>query len=134
MSSQHPNLDLIHTFFNAYAANDPEAIKNILSPDIEWVIPGRHPLSGTKAGVEEVLGYFKQLNKCAFQAKPIVVGFNDDYVIDCHMNWSNLPEGENVKGMSCLLWQFKDGKISKVYNFPENQHMIDAFFNRAYGE
>jgi ketosteroid isomerase-like protein len=134
MSSHHPNLDLIQTFFHAYAANDLEAIKQILSPDIEWIIPGRHPLSGTKVGLEEVLGYFKQLNKCAFQAKPIVMGFNDDYVIDCHVNWSNLPGEENVKGMSCLLWQFKDGKISKVYNFPEDQHMIDAFFNKAYGE
>ncbi len=132
MSSQHPNLDLIHTFFQAYAANDLKAIQQILSPDIEWIIPGRHPLSGTKVGVEEVLGYFKQLNKCAFQAKPIVMGFNEDYVIDCHLNWSNLQEGEDVKGMSCLLWKFKDGKISKVYNFPEDQHMIDAFFNKAY--
>ena len=134
MTTQHPNLDLIHTFFQAYAANDMEAIEQILSPDIEWIIPGRHPLSGTKVGVEEVLGYFKQLNKCAFQAKPIVMGCNDDYVIDCHLNWSNLPEGENVEGMSCLLWKFKEGKINKVYNFPEDQHMIDAFFNKAYGE
>jgi ketosteroid isomerase-like protein len=134
MTTQHPNLQLIHTFFQAYGANDLESIKQILAADIEWVIPGRHPLSGTKVGVEEVLGYFKQLHKCAFQAKPIVMGVNDDYVIDCHLNWSNREDGENVEGMSCLLWKFKDGKISKVYNFPEDQHMIDAFFNKAYGE
>lgn len=133
MTTKHPNLNLIHTFFQAYATNDLEAIKQILSVDIEWIIPGRHPLSGTKVGVEEVLGYFKQLHKCAFQAKPIVMGVNDEYVIDCHLNWSNREDGENVEGMSCLLWRFKGGKISKVYNFPEDQHMIDAFFNKAYG-
>ena len=134
MTTQHPNLNLIHTFFQAYAANDLEAIKQILSADIEWIIPGRHPLSGTKVGVEEVLFYFNQLHKCAFQAKPIVMGVNDEYVIDCHLNWSNREDGENVEGMSCLLWRFKNGKISKVYNFPEDQHMIDAFFNKAYAE
>lgn len=134
MTTQHPNLNLIHTFFQAYGANDLEAIKQILAADIEWVIPGRHPLSGTKVGVEEVLDYFKQLHTCAFQAKPIVMGVNDDYVIDCHLNWSNREDGENVERMSCLLWKFKDGKISKVHNFPEDQHMIDAFFNKAYGE
>jgi ketosteroid isomerase-like protein len=129
MSDQHPNLQLINSFFQAYAGNDLEAIKQILSPEIEWIIPGRHPLSGTKVGVEEVLSYFKQLNIYSFQAKPIVMGVNDEFVIDCHLNWSNREEGENVKGMSCLLWKIKDGKISKVYNFPEDQHMIDAFFN-----
>jgi uncharacterized protein len=130
MEELHPNLQLIHLFFQAYAENNLEAIGQILSPDIEWVIPGRHPFSGTKIGVAEVLGYFKQLQIFSFQAKPIVMGVNDDYVIDCHLNWSNLENGENIEKMSCLLWKFKDGKISKVYNFPENQHLIDAFFNK----
>ena len=129
MSQQHPNLQLINSFFRAYADNDLEAIKQILSPEIEWVIPGRHSLSGTKVGVEEVLSYFKQLHVYSFQAKPIVMGLNDDYIIDCHLNWSNRENGENIQGMSCLLWKITDGKISKVYNFPEDQHMIDAFFN-----
>ncbi|WP_161889267.1 nuclear transport factor 2 family protein [Pontibacter russatus] len=131
MTDQHPNLLLIHSFFKAYANNDLEEIRKILMPDIEWVIPGRHRLSGTKIGVEEVLGYFKQINSYSFKAQPIVMGVNDDYVIDCHLNWSNLEGGENIKAMSCLLWKFKDGKISKVYNFPEDQHMIDDFFDKV---
>ena len=132
MTQQHPNLQLIHNFFQAYASNDLEKIREILATDIEWIIPGRHPLSGTKIGIEEVLEYFRQLHVYSFQAQPIVMGVNDDYVIDCHLNWSNREESENIKRMSCLLWKFKDGKISKVYNFPEDQHLIDAFFNKAY--
>jgi ketosteroid isomerase-like protein len=132
MTNQNPNVHLIHTFFEAYAANDTTAIKEVLAENIEWVIPGRHPLSGTKVGVDAVLNYFGQLNLSSFKASPIVMGFNDEYVVDCHFNWSNRPEGENVQGMSCLLWKFKDGKISKVYNFPEDQHLIDAFFNNVY--
>ena len=129
MSQQHPNLQLIHTFFHAYGSNNMEIMRQILAPDIEWVIPGRHRLSGTKVGVDEVLDYFKELSVYSFQAQPILMGINDDYVIDCHLNWSNREDGENIKRMSCLLWKFKDGKISKVYNFPEDQHLIDAFFN-----
>jgi uncharacterized protein len=131
MSAEHPNVQIIHSFFKAYASNDMEAIRNILSPDIEWVIPGIHPLSGVKKGANEVLDYFKQLSQFHFQAKPIVMGFNDDYVIDCHLNWSNRTDGENIERMSCLLWSFKDGRIAKVYNFPEDQHLVDAFFNDA---
>jgi ketosteroid isomerase-like protein len=134
MTQQHPNLLLIHTFFQAYANNDLDAIRQILDPNIEWVIPGRHPLSGTKVGVEEVLNYFKHLRVFSFQARPIVMGVNDEYVIDCHINWSNQEGGENIERMSCLLWKFSHGKIIRVYNFPEDQHAIDEFFNKAYGE
>lgn len=130
-NQQHPNLNLINTFFRAYSNNDLETIRQIFAPDIEWVIPGRHPLSGTKVGVDEVLNYFKQLSTFSFQARPIVMGVNDNYVIDCHINWSNKDKDENIERMSCLLWKFADGKISKVYNFPEDQHAIDAFFNKA---
>lgn len=69
MATTHPNLTLIHSFFHAYASNDPDGIKNVLSSDIQWHIPGNHPLSGTKKGVSEVLDYFKQLTKAAFKAE-----------------------------------------------------------------
>lgn len=129
---QHANLRLIESFFFAYGNNDLDGITQILSPEIEWVIPGHHPLSGTKKGIDEVLNYFKQLQRYHFGASPIVMGCNDEYVIDCHLNWSNRENGGNMKRMSCLLWQFRDGKIVKVYNFPEDQHIVDAFFNEAF--
>lgn len=131
MQELHPNLQLIHNFFQAYAANDMEAIKEIVSPDIQWMIPGHHPLSGTKTGVDEVLNYFKQLSAFAFQAQPIVMGFNERYVIDCHLNWSNRESGDNLRNMSCLLWEIENGKIKRVYNFPEDQHLVDTFFSNA---
>jgi len=130
MGEQHPNIQLIHHFFAAYSTNDLQGIRNVLAGDIKWHIPGRHALSGTKQGVDEVLAYFTQLQAFNFKASPILMGMNDDYVIDCHLNWSNLPGEENVQKMSCLLWKFKDGMISEVWNFPEEQHVVDAFFNK----
>ena len=132
MIQSHPNLDLVNRFFQAYATNDQESIKEILSPDIRWVIPGKHPLSGVKVGVAEVMTYFSQLGKAAFQASPIVMGVNDQYVIDCHENWTTRSELANFNGMSCLLWKIKEGKIIEVYNFPEDQHKVDEFFRAVY--
>src|SRR5688572_11641259 len=96
METTHPNLVLIHQFFEAYAGNNLEKLNHILAENIKWHIPGKHPLSGTKTGIDEVLGYFRQLEKCAFKASPIVMGLNDNYVIDCHTNWSNLEGDENL--------------------------------------
>ena len=132
MTESHPNLALINNFFQAYATNDLNGIKNILSEDIKWHIPGKHPLSGTKTGVDQVLEFFKKLNKAAFKAEPIVMGVNDKYVIDCHRNWSNLESDTNLNSMSCLLWRIENNKIAEVFNFPEDQHIVDAFFSSVY--
>ena len=133
MSTTHPNLALIHRFFEAYAQNDLEGIRAVLAPDIKWIIPGKHPLSGTKTGVDAVLEYFTQLSGAQFQASSIVMGVNDNYVIDCHRNWSNLPGEHNLDNKSCLLWRVENGRIAEVQNFPENQHVVDAFFGAVYG-
>lgn len=133
MEQKHPNLDLIHAFFTAYGNNDSVGIKKVLDENIKWHIPGEHPLSGTKTGVEEVLEYFKQLGKGSFKAEPIVMGVNDTHVIDCHRNWSNLENEENLDNMSCLLWRIEDNKIKEVHNFPENQKIVDLFFKKLYG-
>lgn len=129
----HPNIELVNRFFQAYAANDLSAVESIFSPTIQWHIPGNHPLSGIKTGVKEVLAYFKQLGKAAFQASPIIMGVNDQYVIDCHQNWSSLEGIDPLNSMSCLLWKISEGQIVEVYNFPEDQHKVDTFFNKVYG-
>lgn len=132
MGKMHPNLVLINDFFEAYANNNIEGIKKILSENIKWHIPGEHPLSGTKSGINEVLEYFKLLNKGSFKAEPIVMGVNDSFVIDCHRNWSNIENEENLNNMSCLLWKIENSKIVEVFNFPENQHKVDSFFSKLY--
>ena len=132
MEQKHPNLDLIHSFFTAYANNDSLGIKEVLDENIKWHIPGEHPLSGTKTGIHEVLEYFRQLGKGSFKAEPIIMGVNDTHVIDCHRNWSNLDNDENLDNMSCLLWKIEDNKIKEVHNFPENQKVVDLFFRKLY--
>jgi ketosteroid isomerase-like protein len=132
MDTSHPNLTLINAFFKAYADHDLDGIKRVLDENVKWHIPGAHPLSGTKTGLTEVVEYFGKLNKAHFKAEPIVMGVNDHFVIDCHRNWSNLDSGENLKSMSCLLWRIEGNKIVEVFNFPEDQHITDAFFSKVY--
>ncbi|MFD2520074.1 nuclear transport factor 2 family protein [Emticicia soli] len=132
MEEQHPNIKLIGAFFSAYAEKNYDKIGEVLDENIKWHIPGTHPLSGTKVGIESVLEYFQQLGKGLFKAEPIVMGVNENFVIDCHRNWSNLENEENLNNMYCLLWKIENGKIVEVHNFPENQQIVDSFFSKLY--
>lgn len=100
-------------FFAAYAAGDGAGIAAALAPDVRWTIPGRHPLSGTKRGIPEVLAFFDQLGKAGFKAVPIFLGADEHHVVDIHRGWSTALDGK-VDTMWALVWHFDgQGRIGR---------------------
>jgi uncharacterized protein len=127
------NLQVVQNFYEAYGKNDLEGIRQVLAEEIQWYIPGRHPLSGTKNGINEVINFFDELEKAGFKAEVMILSANDGYVIDAHRGWSNVTHGENVDLNWVLLYQVDNGKIKRVINFAGDQHLADEFFTRIYG-
>jgi len=120
-------IETIERFFAAYAAHDVATLASILADDIAWNIPGRHPLSGIKRGVAEVVAFFDELAKAGFKADPIFLGANDEYVVDVHRGWSTLLEGK-VDTLWALVWRFgPDGKVRDVVNLSADQAQMDAY-------
>jgi ketosteroid isomerase-like protein len=124
------NLSKIQEFFAAYASKNVAAIRSVMADDIVWRIPGHHPLAGEKSGITEVLAFFDQLGKASFQAQPIVVVEQGDYVMDYHRGWSTVGLGLDLTW--CLVFRFEGGKIKEVTNFCEDQHKADLFFHEIY--
>ncbi len=121
------HLATIQAFFEAYAADDRDAISAALAADIEWLIPGRHPLAGTKHGIDEVLAFFAALAKAGFKAETFFLQASDDYVVDIHRGYSTQGVGE-VDTTWALVWHFNtDGKVDRVINLSGDQHQMDAF-------
>ena len=126
-TTKDPKIQVIERFFAAYAAHDRAGIATALAQDIRWTIPGRHPLSGTKRGIGEVLAFFDELGKAGFKAEPIFLGSNDSYVVDIHRGWSTALEGK-VDTLWALVWHFDgEGKVDEVTNLCGNQAQMDAF-------
>lgn len=120
-------LDAVAEFFAAYANHDSDGIASVLADDVTWTIPGHHPLAGTKHGREEVISFFDQLAKTGFEADPIFLGANDEYVVDVHRGWSTQGTGQ-VDTTWALVWHFRpDGRVDRVINLSADQHQMDAF-------
>jgi ketosteroid isomerase-like protein len=127
MTTTDPKIEAVGRFFTAYAANDLDGISQVLSEDIQWTIPGHHPLSGIKHGVQEVVAFFTQLAKSGFQADPLFLEANEEYVVDVHRGWTTEGTGK-VDTLWALVWHFNsDGKVDKVVNLSADQHQMDAF-------
>ncbi len=125
------NLALIKEFFKYYEAEDLAGLRLVLSPDIEWIVPGHHPLAGVKKGINEVLAYIIELKKSKFHADVKIVASNSDYVIDCHRGWGS-HNGRTIDMTWVLLYKIEDGKIIKIQTYPEDQYAMDDFFWSVY--
>ncbi|MEU0688391.1 nuclear transport factor 2 family protein [Streptomyces uncialis] len=127
MTTKDPKIEAIERFFAAYAANDVDGIAQVLAENVEWTIPGHHPLAGTKRGIDEVRAFFEQLAKTGFQAAPLFLEANEEYVVDVHRGWSTEGVGQ-VDTTWALIWHFgADGKVDHVVNLSADQHQMDAF-------
>lgn len=122
-------LNVVQDFFAAYSTGDIEQIKEYVADDVEWHIPGRHPLAGTKRGIEAFTDFFKQLGAAGFKAEVMILAANDTYVIDAHRGYSN-TNGENIDINWVLLYQIENGKIKRVQNFSGDLYSSDRFFEQ----
>lgn len=117
----------IERFFAAYAARDVDAMGAVLTEDVAWTIPGHHPLSGTKNGLREVVSFLAELGKAGFQADPVFLGANEEYVVDVHRGWTTEGVGR-VDTTWALVWHFNsEGKVDRVVNLSGDQHQMDAY-------
>jgi len=129
----HPNLDLIDAFFEAYGKRDRNALQRVLAENITWVFMGRHPLSGVRKGIDEVIGFFDTMgtlmSKSNSKAERLIISANDNYVIECQHVWTNREDGHNLDHMVCVLWKFENGKIVEGKHFFANPQAADEFFD-----
>ena len=130
--SPDENIKVVQDFFAAYGKGDLDGIAAVMDENVQWHIPGRHPLSGTKNGRDEVLAFFGQLGVAKFKAEPIFFGADDNYVVDIHRGWSNAEGKPNVDTTWALVYRIVNGKIVEATNLSADQDSANAFFWSQY--
>ncbi|TCL71292.1 nuclear transport factor 2 family protein [Rhizobium sp. BK251] len=131
-ASPEENRQVIADYYATYATGDMERVANFFADDIEWHIPGHHPLAGTKRGKAEVAAFFRELGKAGFKAELMALMADENWVIDMHRGWSNREGASNVDTTWVLAFRIEDGKIREARNFAYDQAAADSFFWHAY--
>lgn len=126
------NMKVVQDFFTAYGANDLDGIAAVMDENVKLQIPGRHPLSGTKNGRNEVLTFFTQLGVAGFKAKPTYFGADETHLVDIHRGWSNAEGKPNVDTTWALVYRIENGKIVEATNLSADQDIANTFFWSQY--
>ena len=129
----HPNLDLIIKFFEAYGKRDFDGLRRVLADNAKWTALGQHPLSGVRNGFDQVIAFFDAMGvvmgRSNVKVEKLVVGANDNYVVECQHVWTNRDDGHNLDHLVCVLWKFENGKIVEGRHFFADPQAVNNFFN-----
>ena len=87
----------VDRMYQCFGTGDMETLKNeVFAPDIQWALPGHHPLSGTKHGADEVLAFFGALMAVGVNVDNVSFGtIGDDRVVETHSGHGTV-EGQRL--------------------------------------
>jgi uncharacterized protein len=126
--------DLVQKVMNyqlAMARGEIESAKTIFHDDVEYIVPGSNIFSGTYRGPDDVMSYFGRL-----------MGATEGSYEITEMNWLicgnkviletvNIAtrNGHRLQWDEAILFEFRDGRKSKIEMFQADQNSVDKFFS-----
>ena len=122
----------VDRMYQCFAQGDMDTLQNeVFASDIEWALPGHHPLSGVKFGAAEVIAFFGALMETGINVDNLSFGtIGDDRVVETHSGHGTV-DGREYLFPTCSVYTIRDGKIAHVQVYTADQHGVDDFFWKA---
>jgi ketosteroid isomerase-like protein len=123
---------VVDRMYQCFGTGDMDTLRNeVFASDIEWALPGHHPLSGVKKGADEVLAFFGALMQDGINVDNVSFGtIGHDRVVETHSGHGTV-NGRDYLFPTCSVYTIKDGKIQHVQVYTADQHGVDDFFWQA---
>ena len=125
------NAEVVRNGYDAFGKGDLETLRELISADVVWKVPGKNLVSGEKKGIEATLAYFTQLFELSdgtVKAEPLDVAVGADHVIVTQVTTGE-RNGKSLRLDAVLVFSFRDGKISGCSEFENDQYRLDEFFS-----
>ncbi len=120
-----------------YQGGDSAALRDVLTEDIAWHVPGRNAISGDYHGIDAVLGYFsrrRDLASRSFRLTSRQVLTGDGDWIASVTDGRAVIDGQDFTWSTVGLYQVRHGRIAACRLLPFDAEAFDAIWaDRAVG-
>ena len=133
--SSHPNARLLERFHEAqgsfYAGGESGPLRELLSDDVAWHVPGESAIAGDYRGLQEVLDYFRRRRELASATLRIHV--HDTMASD--QGIVQLAGGSAERGGRERTWEtvgiyrVAGGRIAEGWLIPFDQALFDEVWS-----
>ena len=148
-SNTELNVSLVQRMYACFDSGDMDSIRReIFAPDLVWHLPGRHPLSGTKHGAEEVIAFFMQLRSANIRVtidprtdpRTGLFPFGEETAVEVHRGQGTTTVTDasgrqtqvTLDALNCTHYRVRNGRIAEVQVYISDQYSVDQFFNAVY--
>jgi uncharacterized protein len=115
-------LSRLHTAQAAlYAGGHRLPLRDLLTDDVVWHVPGNNSIAGTYRGIDEVMCYFstrRELAARTFRLHPGDVLVGEGEVVAALTDGTALIAGEEHRWSTIGLYRFRNGLISECRLVP----------------
>ena len=114
-----------------YEHGDSGPVREVLTEDVEWVVPGTSPIAGTYRGIDETVAYMlarRDLAGGSFRMTRRALLTGDGYI-------AALTDGQATVGgrehtwSTVGLYEPREGKIASCRLIPFDQAQFDAIWS-----
>ena len=100
-----------------YAGGETDAVRALLTEDVEWHVPGENAIAGDYHGVEEVIGYFQR--RRALAANTLRLHPGETLVGDSHVavltDGTAVLAGVEHRWSTLGLYRLRDRRIAACW-------------------
>jgi ketosteroid isomerase-like protein len=114
-----------------YAGGAGEPLRELLTEDVVWHVPGRNPIAGDHTGIEAVMDYFERrraLARATFKVDVRTVASNGDVVFQLAGGAAELG-GREVAWETVGVFRVSGGRISEGRLVPFDQYLFDELWS-----
>jgi ketosteroid isomerase-like protein len=114
-----------------YAGGSGEGLRDLLTEDIEWTVPGRNAIAGHYEGIEEVMSYFGRRRDFAagtFRMHPseVLVGEGDH--VAALTDGSAVIAGVEERWSTVGLYRFRGDRVAACWLLPLDPEKFDRIW------
>jgi uncharacterized protein len=125
--------EVVVAYAEALGRGNVPAAFSFFNTEVKWHQPGANQFSGVKNGTDEIgkmLGGMMEATKGSFALKPNGnLMLNGNFVV-MPVRFSGTIDNRNLDMTGVDLVEIKEGKITMVWLFSDDQKMEDAFWGK----
>jgi len=126
---KNQNKEAIIRYFEKLNASEPDLLE-IFADDVQYVVPGDMPVSGTFRGKEQImnmwLGFFERLEYIKVHPKELVAEGNT--VVVRARGEAKTKAGNDYNNLYVFFFRFKDEKVFEVLELPDTAYAETVAF------
>jgi ketosteroid isomerase-like protein len=130
-------LGLLHAAQGVFYAGGPDdALRELLTHDVAWHIPGENPIAGTYVGIDAVIAYFTRRREIAsltfkMHAGEVLVGDGDH--VAALTDGTAVLGGQERRWSTVGLYRFRGDRIAACWLLPMDAREFDLIWSAAGG-